>query len=492
VTRTLRTRLLVHTAAATALVMLAAGLAVIFFTRSSLLAEFDRSLLSAARAIQLATEQGAGGVSVDVAGAQFPEYARKDSPEYFEAWLDDGTQIARSVSLASGSGLGRQVAGGGAPVYAFVTLPDGRPGRRIEMRFVPAREDEEKPADRVSHNRSVTLAVAHHTDVLDARLSSLRWLLIFVGLAATAATAATLHVAVTHGLRPLKDLGGRISGIGQGNLGERIELPQTPAELAVVVDRLNDLLFRLHHAMSRERAFTSEVAHELRTPLAGLEVTLEVAASRQRAPADYEARIGKSLMIVRDMRSMVENLLTLARADAGQLAVNRCAIELESLVEECWNRFAQDAESRHLKASIEIGQIRLESDRDKLRIVLQNLMDNAVCYCPEGGQIGIAAREDGGWMELSIRNSATIDPAQLPHVFDRFWRGDGARSDPAVHCGLGLPLCQKIVRLLDGSIAVQAPDRNTFEVLVRLPATVTNRPAPPKAEIYAEDESVPG
>ena len=329
--RTLRVRLLCYTSAATAIVLVAAGLAIFFLTRASLFSEFDRALLSAAQAIQLATEQTAGGVHVDPEHTQFPEYLRRESSDYFEVWLDDGTEVARSVSLAGTSGLARPLEASRESVYCFVTLPDGQPGRQLALRFVPASEDEDQRSSPPGLARAVTLVVERHTSALNARLASLKWLLIFVGSIATAVTAATLYVAVSRGLRPLVALGARISKVREGNLLERIELQNTPAELAVVVDRLNELLGRLHEAIMRERAFTADVAHELRTPLAGLEVTLEVSTLKPRTAADYEARINKSIGIVHDMRSMVNNLLTLARADAGQLALNRTDITCSRL-----------------------------------------------------------------------------------------------------------------------------------------------------------------
>lgn len=124
-----------------------------------------------------------------------------------------------------------------------------------------------------------------------------------------------------------------------------------------------------------------------------------------------------------------------------------------------------------MKISFLIDPVTLQSDRDQLRIVLLNLMDNAVSYCNPGGEIAIAARQEHGWVEVTLRNPAAIDPDRVSHVFDRFWRADAARTNSGVHCGLGLSLCQKIVQLLGGSISVQTPDPDIFQILLRLPAT---------------------
>lgn len=477
--RTLRGRLLLYTSAATAVVLLAAGLAVYFLTRASLFAEFDGALLAAARALHAASEQHASGVRVEVERAQFPEFSRERSPDYFQVWLDDGTPVARSESLdVLKADLSRPATGAGAaePAFDNVRLPDGRIGRAVRVSYVPRNEDEGRPGHPAFVPRGATVAVARHTGPLEGRLRDLRWLLVAVGLTATAVTAGTLHWAVKRGLRPLDALGARIAGVGQDNLLEPIELPDTPAELRGVVDRLNALLGRLHEAISRERGFTADVAHELRTPLAGMEVTLEVAALKPRTTADYQARIDKSLSIVRDMRSMVENLLTLARAESGRLPVTRSEVVLDSFVENCWSHFAARAAARGLSAVLEVGpSVSVHTDPDKLRIVLHNLMDNAVSYCDPGGTISVAGAPgaeggaEGGAVALRITNpAAAITPAQAARASDRFWRADPARADTGAHCGLGLALCQKIVALLGATLRVRVTDDHQFEATLEL------------------------
>jgi len=467
--RTLRSRLLIYTAATTSIVLLAAGLAVFFLMRAALLAEFDGTLVSAARALQAASEQRAGRIKIEAASAEFPEYSRRQSPDYFQAWLDDGVVAAKSGSLA-GNGLPRPLPGSSDSAFSFLTLPDGQPGRQVVLRFIPPTEDEGEPKQNSYRPLSVTLAVACHTSLLDTRLRTLRWLLIVVGLAATTVAAFTMWAAVSRGLRPLGVLAGRIGQIGRDNLGQQVEIAGTPAELTVVVRRLNELLGRIKEAISRERAFTADVAHELRTPLGGLESILEVCSMRPRTTGEYEVRVGKALKIARTMHAMVDNLLTLARADAGQLPVTKSKVELRPLVDECWAHFEPRAQARGLAVRIDTAESCVDADSDKLRMVLHNLMDNAVSYCDPGGQIEISSKQSDGTVEIRVSNAASgINRVQLPHIFDRFWRGDASRTRTELHCGLGLSLCQTMVKLMGAQISADVSDRIVFTVILRFP-----------------------
>jgi signal transduction histidine kinase len=472
--KTLRARLLLFTTAATASVMVTAGMVIYLVNSASLHDEFDATLVSASRALQSATEQHRLGVRLDLDPAQFPEYSRNESPDFFEIWLEPTTVLARSQSLATTSGeLARPADAGKTPTLKSVRLPDGRVGRQITLRYTPRpdRESRSQPDP-----DSAVLVVARHTGPLEGKLRDLRWLLFMVGVVATGVTAFTLFFAVSHGLRPLSGLANRIAGIGQTDLLTPVDVPNIPGELSVVVLRLNELLARLHEAIARERAFTADVSHELRTPLAGLEVTLEVASLKPRAPQDYESRIRKSLGIVREMRSMVDNLLTLARAEAGQLAVNESEVNVSHFVESCWAHFQDAADDRGLTTSLDLKPLSVVTDPDKLRIVLHNLMDNAVTYCDAPGQVLMAVRRAEGAVEFFISNPArSIAPEQASRVFDRFWRADPSRTDTGIHCGLGLSLSQKIVPLLGATLEVRVSEGQVFEARLRLPGVVETR-----------------
>jgi signal transduction histidine kinase len=251
-----------------------------------------------------------------------------------------------------------------------------------------------------------------------------------------------------------------------------VELTDAPPELAVVALRLNELLDRLESTMKRERRFTADVAHELRTPLAGIAVLLDVCATRSRTTDEYERTLNKCQRIVRGMHAMVESLMTIARADAGQLPVTYSPVPLAGLMRECWLAFEPAAAAREIKATFDIdAELIVHSDAEKLRMVMNNLLDNAVCHADTGGWLRLEARLLGtASVELRISNSGSIlNDAQAARVFDRFWQGDPARRHTGVHCGLGLSLCRELVTVLSGEISVSSEVGGKFAVRVVLP-----------------------
>ena len=207
----------------------------------------------------------------------------------------------RLRSLRCWASMPLVLAGSGQPPSCrFLDLPDGRAGRLLTAQLPIRRETadgdqadanrDQADADRDSSERpmhasldsSVVLSVARDTRDMDRVLSQIRWLLTSVLVAASLVSAAAMLVVVRHGLKPVTALAEQISMVDDNCLSKRIELPDTAEELAPVVNRLNELLDRLQATIDREKGFTADVAHELRTPIAGLETALEVCASRPR------------------------------------------------------------------------------------------------------------------------------------------------------------------------------------------------------------------
>jgi signal transduction histidine kinase len=231
------------------------------------------------------------------------------------------------------------------------------------------------------------------------------------------------------------------------------------------------LLDRVERTVVRERRFTADVAHELRTPLAGLTATLDVCAARRRAPEDYERTVERCSAIVWSMSAMVENLLTLARADARQLAVRPARASVAALVDECWAAFDAAAVGRGITAEFRFDDdLVVETDTEKLRIVLNNLLDNAVSHTDTGGWVRVGGRATDGGVELRFANSGSgVARHEAGRVFDRFWRGDVGRGATGVHCGLGLSLCREVTTLLGGTIEATSEAGEVFKVRLVLP-----------------------
>lgn len=450
-----------------------AGLGCVLYVavRAWLIAELDRGLLAEAEALKAATEVHGQHVRIDYDGEPPAQFARGSHAQFFELWAD-GRPADRSRSLG-GQDLPALTGGAAAPTFAFGLLPGGKRGRLITMRYEIPRGSEEDGGKTAAppRRRSLALVVASDTSELSAALAQLRWLLLAACGAALATGLGLLAWTIRRALRPVNRIADRIERVGRANLADRLEVTGVPRELLPIVQRLNEMLARIEAAFDRERAFTADVAHELRTPLAGLETTLEVCSTRPRQPQEYQQVVHRCLKVARNMHAMVDSLLTLARADAGTLAVSKQPFCLDALLEECWQPFANKADSRRLRVTrtVELdGPIR--ADRDKLRQVLLNLFDNAVSYCDEAGKLAIVAVAEGQNVCVTVSNTGSLlSQEQANRAADRFWRGDTARAETGVHCGLGLAIVSELVALMGGQMRIQSAHGQEFRVCLTLP-----------------------
>jgi signal transduction histidine kinase/outer membrane protein TolC len=485
---TLRARLLWGAALAMTCILLGAGALIYAFVHISLVAEFDRALESSTRSVAALIEDNGKEVHLESEAFTLSEFTRKKLPDYFAIWRADGSLLASSSAPGSAT-LPRGSGAVGHMAIEAMQLPDGQPGRRATINLLVSVEG---PNGILSPGtRTVALTVARHSAEVDRKLAGLAWLLL--GTVATAILTAmgTLLIVVRRGLRPLEALAARISSAGPDDLGERIELTDAPGELTPVVVRLNELLDRVQMTVVRERRFTADVAHELRTPLAGLEAILDVCAARRRPSEEYERTIEKCTRIVRAMHTMVENLMTLARADARQLSVELKPLKPAALIEEAWAVFEPAAEQKQFTAVLKVDpRLVVRTDAEKLRIVVNNLFDNALSHGMRGGWLRVQARQTAGAsgeprVELIFTNNGSrLTPEQASRAFDRFWRRDESRGGTGVHCGLGLSLCREIVTLLGGEIDATSEPGGMFTVRLSLPGAAAP-PAPKPATARA-------
>jgi signal transduction histidine kinase len=468
--RSLRFRLLVQTSIAVAVVLALLGFALDFCARQSADSDFNHGLLTEAQAVAATAEQHGDKIIFDYAPDELPKFALADHPDYFQAWIDPGGVI-RSPSLHNGN-LPRPL-GPNHIAYRDISLPDGRPGRMVGMSFTTTIESNAEGNSSSSDSpHEVLLTVATDTIALHRTLESFR--LITFGLCGLAVviSGAILFWVVGRGIRPVKRLAASIDQMNETDLSVRLHDPTVPAELTPVVDKLNGLLSRLESAFAREKAFTADVAHELRNPLAALLTTFDVCRSRPRDEAAYTAAIDKCRVVASQMQTMVETLLTLTRADAGLLQVAIKRIDFSDILSDCWALFQPRAQSRDLKVQWDVpSPIFIDTDPEQLRIILHNIFDNAVTYADDSGSLRVAAQLTPGRLLVEVANTGCDIPAEkIPELFDRFWRGDQARTQTGLHCGLGLSLCQRLSRLLNGQIQIESDSRKWFTVRLSLPA----------------------
>ncbi|MDE2598425.1 MAG: heavy metal sensor histidine kinase [Rhodocyclaceae bacterium] len=285
-----------------------------------------------------------------------------------------------------------------------------------------------------------------------------------VGLAALLAGFVVWYVARRE-LSPLKTIRAEAERITAQRLDRRISTDLVPVELVGLVGTLNDMLARLEEAFQRLSDFSSDLAHELRTPVTNLLTETQVSLSKVRSVEQYQDILLSNAEELERMARMISDMLFLAKSDNTLLVPNRepldLAVELDNLL-DFYEALATDKGIRLVRH----GEATIEGDRLMLRRALVNLMSNAVRYTPAGEEIQVTLTEAQETVTIAVSNPGPEIPAEhLPRLFDRFYRVDDARQRLAEGTGLGLAIAYSIVRAHHGNIAVQSKDGITrFEI----------------------------
>ncbi|HEX4355640.1 MAG TPA: ATP-binding protein [Polyangiales bacterium] len=424
--------------------------------------QIDERLGEDARAIANLVEERARGPWEFETGAA-DDLERTFGAAYVEAKMDDGTVLARSPARAvrwPASALG---------TIATITLDDGRRARLYRV-ALPPRADDETPTQH--SGRRVYVTVVRTTEDVDTTMRTLRLLLWGSVLTALSLACIAGLFAIRAGLKPIARLSARADALDANALGERLPIDALPRELRPAVSKLNQLLARVEQTFERERQWNRAVSHELRTPLAGLRTILDVALSRPREAEAYRHSIEQAHQVVIQMSELIEQLLLLARLDARAWQVSHDVIDLRELVDECFAAFADKARERELRFDNQVRADRvLSSDRDKLRLIVRNLIGNAVEYTARAGCVSVTSpAADGGVLDVCDSGPA-IPTEALGRIFDPFVRLEPARSG-GEHCGIGLTIVSALCDVL--RLAVVAENRAdgwvVFRVRAREPA----------------------
>ena len=466
-----RRRLLLGLITGSVISFAAFSLGVYLVIRSALFSQLDASLASTAQILAASIEIDGNEIELEFEVARMPEFQNADKPTYYQLWKSQGSVVAKSP-LLDANDLGRLEGAVGELVFSQSQIPDNMPLRAVGLKFHPRSADsEDEPHPHVTAGQALTLAVARDATDLLAQLEFLRWLLISAAVTVTILSVVIAAIVVREGLEPLNVIASEIAAIDQQNLAERIEAVGAPREVVPIRDTLNDLLVRLEEAFKRERRFTADVAHELRTPLAGLRSTIEVTLSRQRENPEYRGALGDSLSIVASMNTMVNNLLMLARLDARQVTLASEDMNLAELVDNAWRPFADKALESEIVFENNIpADSTCQSDREHLSMVLSNLLENAAEYTNQAGKITASAEREGNSLKIIVSNTGCrLTAEQLPKIFDSFWRADLSRTEAAAHAGLGLALVKRITEALNGRVTANIDQGDTFKITLRLP-----------------------
>jgi heavy metal sensor kinase len=259
-------------------------------------------------------------------------------------------------------------------------------------------------------------------------------------------------------LSPIALMDRQTQRITAENLSARLDVMNDRDELGGLGLTINELLERLENSFKEQQRFIADASHELRTPLAVLRGETEVSLSQSRSLDEYKA----SLNLIKDeaerLSRIVEDLFVLARQPADRRAVSRQPVRLDEIVAECGRAAQVLAAQKDLNLRIDPGTaLSLNGDDELLQRMILNLLDNAVKYTPPGGEISIELMASNGDARLTVRdNGIGIPTKDQPHVFDRFYRVDKARSRAMGGAGLGLSIVRQIAEAHGGTVSVES------------------------------------
>lgn len=280
-------------------------------------------------------------------------------------------------------------------------------------------------------------------------------------------------VLANQALSPVDRITKAAEQIAAGDLSERVTVHRKMDELGRLASTFNYMISRLQAAFERQKQFTSDASHELRTPLAVMRGELEIALRRERTPEEYQHTLSSNLEEISRLSRLVEDLLMLARADAGRAELRCEPVNLSALCQNTTEYISPLAEQREQTLTYQLPPqpVTIKADQQRMKQLLLNLLDNAIKYTDHGGTITLSLMTENQQAVLSITDTGRGIPAEdVPHVFERFFRRSAKTADrSASGSGLGLSIVKWIVDAHGGSIDVQSKVGEGTTFTVRLP-----------------------
>ena len=465
--RTIQRNITLRALGSVAAILVAAGVVANLVITNWLSAEFDKAMLTKAQVLVTLFEEDTFGMEFEFADEVMPEFGRIDDPEYFQFRTPEGENFERSTQL-----MGRDLpffSEIGADVkYANTILPDGRPGRLLQMVFVPQLELELRTAERRVSQYVMVIGLARERVSLDHRIFLVDLSLIVLGLLILISVYFALAQVISRGLAPLEAIKQEVENLDSSDMSQRLLIGVPLLDLEKVVVALNDLLARIESGFEREKRFSVGAAHELKTPIDELMNMSEVF---QRWPnADEAPQFAADVLAsAKRMQFIVESLLRLARGrlQAYNPETEGEDITLLSSVQKAIGLISKDAQARELSFDITgDSATAIFSSALDLDLMLSNVLGNAVAHADRGTTLAIVLAENS----LSITNAArTLTEDDLPMLFESLWRKDEARTSE-FHVGLGLSIVQAYAERLGIELGVFLQN-GEFTITFKFPHT---------------------
>jgi heavy metal sensor kinase len=431
------------------------------FLKHNLSGELDRKLWEDVESVHESLED----LPETISGFDFSKFQEGSSSEIrdrwiLEVWALDFTKLLSvpkndSVPLGQASNTTCS-AERGRP--EMLKLSDG-----LNLRVLCARVELGKT--------EVYIRVARSAERLVHELSELLWIMFISVPAAILLAMMGGYLLARKALSPVEDMTRRAREISIDKLGDRLPVINPQDELGRLAITFNQTFERIEKSFQQMRQFTADASHELRTPLTAIRTMGEVALQDERSAGEYREVLSSVLEETDELRHLVDSLLTLSRADAGHIKLNRKRESISQLVAEVVEHLEVLADEKSQKISLDlISKVEGYIDRAVFRQALINLVENAIKYSAVGKNIFIKTYSSDKSVSVEVIDEGPgIAPEFFERIFERFYRIDNGRSREVGGTGLGLSIAKWAIEAHDGSITVQSKLGQGSRFLVELP-----------------------
>jgi len=412
------------------------------------------------------TEDASGNVYFD--NSLLPESIDPNHPDQFMVWADRTGLLTRSEDWPEGL----QFQPGPSQHWNFTWA--GVPYHALRMTHVPVLDREEGKSFRP---QTLTIVYAAPTIRIRQQVKAAGAFIALVSLGLLGATTGLAWWKVRRSLSPLQDLARQAARVSTQSW--RLQVPKEAEdidELRPLTESMTQMLARLEGSFEQQRQFLGNAAHELKTPVAVLKSTLQSLLQRSRSSEEYRAGLQAALQDMDRLEQLLQWMLRLARAEQWAHNVQRRDLELIDInvtCEEAVERIRSLAQSRNTAIQLATnGPVPFRADPEDLQLVWTNLLENAVRYSPEGASVEVAVHHDREKAQIVFQDhGAGISATDLPHVFERFYRGDPSRTRATGGFGLGLAIAKALVEAYGGSISAESTPGKGTRMTVELPTS---------------------
>ena len=463
----IKRRLIVIFLVSQALLAVGLLLAGVYYTRKRLLAALDTSLQGRAMSIGALVryyDDDTGNVYFD--NSMVPPSLDPDHPDLYAIWTSKQGLLTKSPNWPAGLEIAT------TERHHFDFKQTGVRYRGLRISEIPVLDREVDATFRPQTLTIVYIAPKHRV------YEQVRATAIFIATASLILICLTTALAlwgIERGLLPLQELADEAAQISANNW--KFDLPpgaQQIAELQPLTESMTAMLARLEHSFTQQRQFIGNATHELKTPVAVLKSTLQSLVHRPRDAEEYRTGIEQSLDDMKRLEKLLEWMLRLARAEQwahGALRRDLQVIDLGTTCEEAIERVHPIAQPRGIKLNLLTnGKISLRADPEDLQLIWTNLLENAVRYSSDNSCVEVSTQQSNSQATIAFADhGAGIPEADLPHIFERFYRGDPSRTRATGGFGLGLAIAKAFVEAYGGTISAKSEFGSGTTMTVVLP-----------------------